>query len=240
MIGVDTVISAVQGFEGPGGVSPQTVDRDGNSHLIQAARAAGVGHFILVSILSAAPDSPMELFRMKYLAEQELLASGLTWTIIRPTAYMETWSHMLGDPLLKTGKTRVFGRGTNPINFVSAGDVARFIDLAVVDGSLRGTAIDVGGPENLTMRQFVQIFQEAKNVTGSVSSVPLPMMRVLAVVLRPFKPSFARVVKAGVVMDTRDLSYDATDRVRRYPSIPCTSLADVLSHQEVAPIAAVS
>jgi uncharacterized protein YbjT (DUF2867 family) len=38
----------------------------------------------------------MELFRMKYLAEQELKASGLAWTIIRPTAYIETSFYDVG------------------------------------------------------------------------------------------------------------------------------------------------
>jgi uncharacterized protein YbjT (DUF2867 family) len=89
--GASTVISAIQGFAGAAPVGPQAVDRQGNSNLIQAARAGAVEHFILVSMQGAAPDHPMELFRMKYLAEEELKASGLAWTIIRPSAYMETW-----------------------------------------------------------------------------------------------------------------------------------------------------
>jgi|SRR5215216_3053080 len=39
-------------------------------------------------------------------------ASRLAWTIIRPTAYMKTWSALLGEPLLRTGKTRIIGKGT--------------------------------------------------------------------------------------------------------------------------------
>jgi uncharacterized protein YbjT (DUF2867 family) len=134
MDGVRIVVSAIQEFSGSGDYSPRTVDFQGNSNLIQAARAAGVEHFVLVSVHGAAPDHPMELFRMKYRAEQELRESGLAWTIIRPTAFMETWATILGKPLLETGKTRVFGRGHNPINFVSADDVARHVELAEADG----------------------------------------------------------------------------------------------------------
>jgi uncharacterized protein YbjT (DUF2867 family) len=72
------------------------VDRQGNSNLIQAARAGATEYFILVSIQEVAPDHPMELFRMKYLAEQEWKASGLAWTIIRPTAYIETSFYDVG------------------------------------------------------------------------------------------------------------------------------------------------
>jgi uncharacterized protein YbjT (DUF2867 family) len=54
------------------------VDLQGNSALIQAARHAGVERFILVSVHGATPDHPIELFRMKYAAEQALQASGLS------------------------------------------------------------------------------------------------------------------------------------------------------------------
>lgn len=228
LTGVETVISAVQGFVGTGGVSPQTVDAEGNINLIRASRAAGVEHFILISVQGAGPDHPMELCRMKYRAEQELRDSGLSWTIIRPTAYMETWGQVIGAPLIKNGKTRIFGRGTNPINFVSAHDVARFVERAVTDPAMRGVALDVGGPENISLREFVQTFQTETGKGGAVSAVPLPMMRVMSVLMRPINPMLARQIAAGVVMDTHDLSFDARDIERRYPSIPLTSLSQVV------------
>ena len=147
--GVQTVVSAIHGFSGPRGISPATVDRDGNHNLVQAARDAGVEHVVLLSVEAAAPDHAMDLMRMKYAAEQDLKASGMTWTIIQPTAYMETWCEVLGRPLLKTGLTNVFGRGQNPVNFVAASDVARLVELAVVDPSLRGETIGASRDQGL-------------------------------------------------------------------------------------------
>lgn len=230
--GAQTVISAIQGFAGAAAVGPQAVDRQGNSNLIHAARA-GAEHFILVSIQGVAPDHPMELFRMKYLAEQELKASGLAWTIIRPTAYMETWGALIGEPLLKTGKTRIFGRGNNPINFVSVHDVARFVELAVVDPAMRGELVEVGGPENLSMRQVAQTFETVSGKVGKKSHVPLPMMRLMSVLMRPVNPTLARQAQAGVVMDTHDFSFDPSETSRRYPSISLTSLAEVVRRDYV-------
>jgi uncharacterized protein YbjT (DUF2867 family) len=63
--GARIVVSAIQGFSGSGDYSPRTVDCQGNGNLIQASRTAGVEHLILVSVHGAAPDHPMELFRMK-------------------------------------------------------------------------------------------------------------------------------------------------------------------------------
>jgi NADH dehydrogenase len=230
--GVRTVISAMHGFAGPGATSPEAVDWHGNLNLIRAAAAAGVEHFILVSIQGARADHPIGLFQMKSRAEEALRSSGLAWTILRPTAFMELWARMIGQPLVTTGKTTIFGRGRNPINFVSVRDVARFVELAVVDPAMRGVSLDIGGPENLTFNQVAEIFQRETGRTGAIKHVPRPMMRVASGVMRAFNPILARLIQAGVVMDTEDLTFDAKDLARRYPSIPLTPLAEVVRRME--------
>jgi NADH dehydrogenase len=228
MDGVRTVVSAVHGFVDSTKTSPEAVDWLGNRNLVQAAKNAGAGHVVMLSALGAAPDHPMSLYRMKHRAEEELKASGLAWTIIRASAFMEMWAKMVAEPLLKTGRTTIFGRGRNPVNFVSIADVARFVELAVTDPSMRGVTSEVGGPENLTFRQVVEIAQRETGARGTVRHVPLPMMRALSVLMKPINPGFARQVQAGVVMDTRDMTFDAAERARRYPSIPLTTYAEVV------------
>lgn len=226
--GVTTVISAITGFPGFGGGSPKTVDWMGNRNLIHAARQAGVDHFVLISIAGAALDHPMELARMKYRAEEELKGSGLAWTILRPTAYMEAWMEVLGDPLLKRGKVTIFGRGENPINFVSTHQVAQFVDLAVHDPGMRGAVVEIGGPENLSTTQFVRTVEAATGRAGKEGHVPLPMMRLMSVLMRPLKPTLARLAETAIVMDRFDMTFDPTDMRTRYPTVSVVSLMDVL------------
>ncbi len=223
--GAQTVISAIQGFAGTPKASPASIDRDGNRNLIRAAMEAGTEHLILVSVRDASPSHPMDLMRMKYAAEQELKDSGLAWTIIRPSPYMETWCEVVGRPLLEQGKTMVFGRGANPINWVSAWDVARFVDLAAADPALRGRTIEVGGPENLTMTEFALLFQHETGAEGKIGHIPRPLMRLASIVAKPINPAMARQIQAGVVMDTEPQAFDASATRRRYPSIPVTNLA---------------
>lgn len=225
--GVDTVVSAIQGFAGVGGVSPRTVDGLGNSHLITAARTNGVEHFVLVSVQGAAPDHPMELFRVKFAAEAVLRQSGLAWTIIRPTAFMEFWAALIGAPLVKTGRTRIFGRGRNPINFVSVADAARMVEQAVVDPSVRGETIEVGGPENLTLLQVAETFERVTGKTGKKSHVPLPMMRLMSIATKPVNPTMARQIQAGVVMDTADMTWDPARNRQNRPE-ELVTLAEVV------------
>jgi NADH dehydrogenase len=226
--GARSVVSGVQGFFGTKGGSPATIDRDGNRNLIRAAREAGVEHLVLVSVRDASPDHPMDLMRMKYAAEEDLKASGLAWTIIRPAAFMETWCEVLGRPLREKGRTRVFGGGRNPINWVASSDVAAFVDLALRDPALRGQTIEVGGPENLTMTEFVEVFRSETAATGGVGHVPLAAMRAAAFVMKVVNPGVARVMHAGIVMDTKPQAFAASPTRLRYPSIPVTTLAEVV------------
>ena len=90
MLGVTVVVSGMHGLIGPRGISPRTVDDEGNSALIEVAGRAGAD-VVLMSVVGATADSPFELFRAKHSAEERLRAAGLPATVVRATAFMETW-----------------------------------------------------------------------------------------------------------------------------------------------------
>ena len=210
--GVTTVVSAVQGFAGPGKVTPASVDRAGNANLVDSAAAAGAD-VVLMSIVGASPDSPMELFRAKYDAEQHLRASGAAWTIVRATAFVELWADIMKKPI-------VFGRGDNPINFVSVGDAAAVVERAVTDTALRGRTIDVGGPENVTFNELAALLNDVRGETAKVRHVPRLVLRAMA--------PLHRQPRAGLTMDTIDMTFDADDARRAYPDLVLTPIAEAL------------
>lgn len=234
--GVETVISAVTGF-GPGGDGPRKVDLEGNLNLIDAATAAGVKHFILISIHGAASNHPMELYRAKFVVEERLKGSGLAWTIIRPTVFMELWAGIIGDPLLKTGTATVFGRGENPVNFVSVQDVARLVCEAVGDRLLRSKVLNLGGPQNLTVNQLVEVIAEINGRQAKSRHIPLKALRLGAVVLRSFRPDIAGLLQAAVLMDTTDMSFDSA-AVAANPRARPTRLAEIVHPKGGIPVTA--
>jgi len=183
--GADVVVSAVQGFAGGGGVSPQSVDDRGNANLIRAASEAGAA-MVLVSVVGAAPDHPMELFRAKAAAEARLRDSGIPWTIVRASAFAELWIEILA-------KGVVPGRGDNPINFVSVADVAGGVTQAVLDPTTRGQIIDICGPENIALNDLAAVAAERRP-----RHIPRPLLRALS--------PFSRQVRAGLIMDTYDMT----------------------------------
>jgi uncharacterized protein YbjT (DUF2867 family) len=233
--GVTAVISCIQGLDDPSS-TPEATDRDGNRNLINAAKSSGVDHFVLVSVMKSSPNHPMSLGRAKYAAEESLKTSGLAWTIVRGTAYMEFWVQMVVQPLIDKGRTQVFGRGNNPINFVSVDDVAKAVEMAVLDPGPRGVEIEAGGPENLTMNQVVETFERISGKKGNVSHVPLPMMRIMSVVMSPIKPAMARLVQAGIVMDTSDImTWEPPANPKPNSWLPQTRVVDVIQKGQKTP-----
>src|SRR6266849_2942589 len=224
--GVEQVLAAAHALDGKGDNNPHTVDDAGNRHLIDAARAADVKHFIFVPVQGASPDSPLEFFRIKYRTEEYLRASGLNFTILRPGAYMELWAQLIGQPIREQGKTTIFGRGNNAINFVSVQDVARFVGVALDDPRARNAVIEVGGPENLTMNQLAEIFERASGRQAKKRHIPLPMMRVMSILMRPLNPAMSRLIRNGIYMDTANLRFDTTDTARAF-GIQLTSLEEI-------------
>jgi len=231
--GVDTVISAITGF-GPGGAGPRAIDLEGNRALIGAAEAAGVGRYVLVSIHGASPDHPLELYRMKHQAEEILRRSSLSWTIVRPTVFMELWLEIVCDPIRASGKATVFGRGANPINFVSVRDLARFVDLVVASPALVGSEVSVGGPEDLTLTEMIASFSAITGAAAKVRHVPLAAMRLAAFLLRPMRPDIAGLIAAGRQMDIGDMSFDAAAFRGRFSEIRPTPLLEVIRQQRPA------
>src|SRR5205823_179522 len=140
---------------------------------------------------------PMELFRMKHEAEQHLRQSGAPWTIVRATAFAEFWLGLLDKTAATSGRPVIFGRGANPINFVSVSDVAALVERVVVDPSTRGETFEIGGPQNMSFMELAAALQRATKRTATVRHVPRLILLLLATVLRPVQPNRARQMRAA-------------------------------------------
>lgn len=227
---VDVVVSAVQGFAGPGGVNPRDVDRDGTINLVSAAEHEGAD-VVLVSILGAAGDSPMELFRMKFAAEQRLRASTVGWTIVRPDAFAETWLGILAQTAGTSGRPVVFGNGDRPIRWVSVEDVAELVVMATVDPALRGRHLEVCGPDAITLTGLAELLMEHRDVSGSPRRVPRAVLWAAAHTAGRLKPQLGRQMRASLAMD-RLTTNDDTALRREFPELPRTPVTEILARME--------
>jgi NADH dehydrogenase len=153
---VETVITTANSAMRGGDDNPMTIELEGNKNLIDAAKAAGVDHFIFVSILGYDPDSPNPFFAGKSKAEEYLINSGLHYTILAPEIFAEVWFGMvLGMPLMNNAPVTLVAPATHRHTFVSARDVAAYAVAAVEHPSARDKRIPVAGPEALSWQDVV-------------------------------------------------------------------------------------
>lgn len=188
--GVDAVISTANSATRGGADNPQSVDLEGNRNLIEAARDANVEHLVFISQLGADPDHPTLFMRAKGQSESALRASGIGYTILAPTAFMEFWPAMVvGMPALQGRPVTLVGEGNRRHSFVSNRDVASFAVAAVGNPAARNRHLAIGGPEALSWRDVVATYErvlgrsipvEYVAMGDPVPGLPEPMPEMLA------------------------------------------------------------
>ena len=158
------------------GDSFQASDEDGQKSLVDAARAAGVAQFIFISF-SGNMELEQPLHHAKRGVERHLRESGMTYTILRPSLFMEVWlSPFLGFDA-RAGTARVLGSGDEPISWISQDDVAAIAVACVDNPKARDTVLELGGPEAVSWNEVVRIFEEASGRTFQVERVPAEALR---------------------------------------------------------------
>jgi uncharacterized protein YbjT (DUF2867 family) len=172
---VCTVVSGVTTITSLGTDSITAVDRDGQIALVDAARAAGVGHFIYVSYTrNVETDDP--LTQAKRSVEDHLRSSELGFTILRPSYFMEMW---LGTALgwdFAGGTARVLGSGEQRVNWISAQDVVGAIVACVDNPNAHALTIELGGPEAVSPLEVVQLAQVITGREITVEQVPADVL----------------------------------------------------------------
>jgi NADH dehydrogenase len=179
-------------------------DRDGYFALIDSAREAGVRQFVYTSF--AAMDGVFPLQDTKRAVEAHLRKSGLVYTILRPTCFMEVWlgPHVVLD--YPNRKARIQGPGENPISWISAFDVARFAVASLDNPRAENLTIDLGGPEALSQLAVVKIFETVGGKPFDVTHVPLETLRsALASATDPMMQSLTALMIASNTVAAIDM-----------------------------------
>jgi uncharacterized protein YbjT (DUF2867 family) len=172
--GVRVVVSTANSAARGGDDNVDTVEIEGNRHLIDAARAAGVEHFVFVSALGADLESPLPFMRGKAIAEHHLRQSGMGYTILQPNIFLEVWAGMLvAGPLLAGHPVTLVGDGAQRHSMISASDVASFAIASIHRPEARNRTIPLGGPEALSWRDVVARFEKVTGRKIEIRTVPV-------------------------------------------------------------------
>lgn len=152
------------------------IDYQAHVHALELAQNAGVAHMVLLSAICV--QKPILAFQFAKLAfEQLLIASGVPYTIVRPTAFFKSLSGQVER--VKRGKSfLVFGDGTlTACKPISDDDLAEYIADSLDNENLRNSVLPIGGPgDAVTPRQQGEFLFALLNRTPRFRHVPVALL----------------------------------------------------------------
>jgi NADH dehydrogenase len=177
---VDAAVHLVAVIRERGEVTFERVNRRGTENVVKAARDQGVDHFIHMSAIGVSDSPAYPYLYSKWQAEQAVAASGLPYTILRPSLLFGE-----GDEFVNAlaGLVRAFpivpiaGPGRSKFQPIAVDEVARCVAIAVGREELMGKAIEIGGPDHLSYEDIVDTIVDTYGLRRLKLHVPLPAMR---------------------------------------------------------------
>lgn len=143
------------------GESPERVQQ--HEVFVDAAAAAGVKHIVYTSFLGAKPDATFTLARDHWYTEQHIRESGIVWTFLRDSFYLDFFPEVVGENGVIRGPA-----GNGRVGAVSREDVARSATAVLRNPAPHaGCAYDMTGPQALSLNDIARIIGEVwgKQVT---------------------------------------------------------------------------
>lgn len=160
--GADVVLDATNAL-----AAAQAVLVEGTARTLAAAHAAGVRHFIGVSIVGI-DDAPLAYYRAKVAQEKVVEASPVPWSLLRATQFHELVPKLAAGTLGVVFAPRGFR-----IQPIDVREVAAVLVQAIAAGPRRRLP-DIGGPEILPFVDLARAWKRAARVHRWVVSLPVP------------------------------------------------------------------
>lgn len=198
------------------------VDRDGQLALVEIAAASGVEQFVYISATPVLTERA-PLIRYKREVERAIRASGMRWTILQPSVFMEVWlSPLLGFDVANA-KAVVFGAGTAPMSWISVADVAAHAVRALDDPRLANRDLPLGGPAGVAPNDVVGIFERVGGRKFSVRHVPGALLSLMS----PLVALFNEGAASGMSMGAQSSHGDVIDTpLQRELALPLTTVEE--------------
>jgi uncharacterized protein YbjT (DUF2867 family) len=188
----DVVVHAIQfpnhPVENPSkGLTYMEVDGRGTATAARVAKAMGVRRFVYLSGAGAAQGRPQPWFQAKDMAEAAIRETGLEHALLRPS-----WIYGPRDRSMNRfiffcrhlPVVPVIGDGTTPVYPIYVKDVARCVAEAAVREDATALALELGGPERLTMDQIIHTVQAVLKKRRPLLHHPAKLMKWLVLPMR--------------------------------------------------------
>ncbi|OWY40550.1 NAD-dependent dehydratase [Xenophilus sp. AP218F] len=139
--------------------------------ILQACARQGVRRLVHISALGAAQDAPSDYLQTKALAELAIRASGLDWTILRPSVIFGRGDSFLTlfAQLLAALPALPLAGADSRFAPIWVEDVASAVAACLDNSACIGQSLDLAGPEVYTLAELVRL-------TGRLTGRPRPII----------------------------------------------------------------
>lgn len=183
MAGCDAVIHLVGIISEVGEQNFENVHTRLTERIVRAAKQAGVRRFVHMSALGTRANAIARYHQTKWVAEEIVRASGLDWTIFRPSiiygsgdGFVNLFARLTRfSPLVP-----LVGGGHSKFQPVSVENVARCFEAALTEPQANGKTFDLCGDERLTLREIVDAILDATGRRRWKISLPFGLAHVQA------------------------------------------------------------
>lgn len=189
--GCDRVVHLVGIIQEGRGFTFRSVHVEGTRTVLDAAKQAGVKHFLYQSALGTRENAKSEYHKTKFEAEKLVKASGIPYTILRPSLIYgpgDLFTIRLAEMIKLSPVLPVVGSGRSKIQPVYIEDVASCIAKILADGKHMGKTYEIGGAEQLNYKEVTKAIAEALGVNRPMVHVPMFFMGPLAKVAETILP----------------------------------------------------
>lgn len=168
----ETYASALQGVEKVFILTPLSDKQtEYTQALVDAAKKAGVKHLVKLSVMGADAEPGIFLGRQHKASENAMKASGLAWTMLRPTFFMENFVNFYGvDP--KKDSQVYLPHGQGKAAWVDGRDIGEVAAAVMTTPGHEGKVYDLTGPEALGAQEVLDLFSQALGHKYTYVDVP--------------------------------------------------------------------
>ena len=198
--GIDAVFSSVGITRQKDGLTFRDVDYQGNRNLLDVALRAGVRKFVYVSTVNGPRLRHLDIVDAHEAFVEELEASDVDHTVVRPTGYFSDMSEVL--EMARKGRVWLIGPGTNRVNPIHGADLAVVCADAIDSGE---TEIAIGGPQTMTWQEVAGIAFKLLGLPAKVTCVPEWLMWPVVRLTRLFNRHQAELLAFFTTMATTDV-----------------------------------
>src|SRR5918992_5214043 len=202
---VDTVISTAScTISRQPDDSIQSVDRDGQLALVDAAVSNAVDRYLFVSF-SGNLDLECALQSAKRTVERAVRESGMTYTILRPSFFVEIWLSPAFGFDVEHGAARIFGTGDQRMSWISVSDLAQFTVKCVDHPAAKNAVFELGG-EAVSPNELIAEVERRTGKSMNVERIPADALRAQrAQATDPIEHTFATLMLGYAQGDEVDL-----------------------------------